>query len=295
MEQELRRLGIVLIGGDPGVVKLITLAGLMHDGTQLHAALKRTEYYHRSGVTKATQRTKGWDAPMAAAWATLCDAPLRGPASLEAVLRYARQCEAIEPEWWASAMQRKRAKQRFRLNAGKRRVLDRFYSDVKKQVEAHSPGARIVLAYGAAMWSPSGRGRMTTPTTAQYHAAERIIGDAPKASEIRTSCQCGLCHADVERCWRRVAAPLTVEGSGDEARVRLSIEVHTEHGPRVPRAGMWLRGLLFCPNCSKFLDRDRSAAMNIRFLYMATQMFGLPVPEAFKRRAKQRKAVKRNR
>jgi transposase len=61
----------------------------------------------------------------------------------------------------------------------------------------------------------------------------------------------------------------------------------------VPKAGTYLRGLLFCPECSKFLNRDRSAALNIRFLFTQMQLLGCSMPTQFVARRRQKKP-KRN-
>jgi transposase len=66
--------------------------------------------------------------------------------------------------------------------------------------------------------------------------------------------------------------------------------VETCHGLKVPKTGAYLRGLPFCPDCSKFLNRDRSAALNIRFLFTQTRLLGRPMPEQFAARYK-KKAV----
>jgi hypothetical protein len=54
--------------------------------------------------------------------------------------------------------------------------------------------------------------------------------------------------------------------------------------------------LLFCPECSKFLNnRDRSAALNIiRFLFTQTQLLGCSImPTQFVARRRQKKQQKK--
>lgn len=108
-------------------------------------------------------------------------------------------------------------------------------------------------------------------------------------NECRTSKQCCHCHGDVESCWQQCQLRLTV--AADRA-LSAAIQVQTCHGGgMVPDNGVRLRGLLFCPNCSKYLNRDRSAPLCIRYLFVQTQMLGRPMPAQFKPR---RQKVTRN-
>lgn len=68
-------------------------------------------------------------------------------------------------------------------------------------------------------------------------------------NECRTSKQCCHCHGGVESCWQQCQLRLIVAA---DSALSAAIQVQTCHGGgRVPDNGVRLRGLLFCPNCSK--------------------------------------------
>jgi hypothetical protein len=176
--------------------------------------------------------------------------------------------------------------------------VDRFFSGLERDVSAAEPNKRLAIAYGAATLSPSGTGKPATPTTAAYKAALRLRSSgaiAEKQNECRTSKQCCHCHGDVEACWQSVRLQLAPAPDTDAAGTG---PAHHSSQPRfrwrpvtVPKAGAYLRGLLFCPECSKFLNRDRSAALNICFLFTQTQLLGCSMPTQFvaRRRLKNQK------
>ncbi|WIA22681.1 hypothetical protein OEZ86_009648 [Tetradesmus obliquus] len=196
---------------------------------------------------------------------------------LQQLTQHIAAYNSVAEEWWTSAMQRKRAKLRFRTYGGRKRCLDRFFSSLERDVSAAEPNKRLAIAYGAATFSPSGTGKPATPTTAAYRAALRMRGSGAiveKQNECRTSKQCCHCHGDVEACWQSVRLHLGPAPDTDAAgaagpcrpsQLTATIQVETchQHGPTVPKAGAYLRGLLFCPECSKFLNpalRLRSSA-----------------------------------
>jgi hypothetical protein len=172
------------------------------------------------------------------------------------------------------------------------------------QLGAAEPNKRLATAYGAATFSPSGTGKPATPTTAAYKAALRLRSFGAiveRQNECRTSKQCCHCHGDVEACWQSVRLRLEPEPVTDAAgaspcpsQLTATIQVETCHGPKVPEACTYLRGLLFCPDRSKFLNRDRSAALNIHFLFTQTQLLGCSMPTQFVACRRQKKQKKRN-
>lgn len=212
------------------------------------------------------------------------------------VISYITACNSVSAEWWGSALQRKRGKLRFRTYCGRKRCLDRFYHGLVTgaQQQPLAAGKQLVIAYGAATFSPSGKGHVATPTTAAYKACRRLRGQGvvvEPQNESRTSRQCCHCHGDVEPCWLQCQLRLTM--AADSGSLSAAIQVQTCHGGgRVPDNGVRLRGLLFCPNCSKYLNRDRSAALCIRYLFVETQMLGRPMPTQF--RPRRRRTARNN-
>ena len=83
---------------------------------------------------------------------------------------------------------------------------------------------------------------------------------------------------------------VTLAGRPDGG-VGLALEVQQGHSAVVPRKATYERGLLWCPTCSRFLNRDKSAALCIAYLYTETQLLGRSVPRAFQAR---RRAARRH-
>lgn len=217
--------------------------------------------------------------------------------SVEQLTQYIAAYNSVSAAWWESALQRKRAKLRFRTYGGRKRCLDCFFAGLERDVRGAEPDKGLAVAYGAATFSPSGNGKPATPTTAAYKAALRLRRSGAiveKQNECRTSKQCCHCHGDVESCWQRVQLQLgpppdtVVAHDSGTSQLTASIHVETCHGPKVPKTGAYLRGLLFCPECSIFLNRDRSAALNIRFLFTQTQLLGRSMPKQFVARRKKK-------
>jgi hypothetical protein len=282
---------LVVIGIDPGCHDVAHAATFADDerGSVLSAQLTRGKYYRSSGVTRFNNLTKRWDKPLQSAFArlaTLGSSLYTG--KLVEITNYCEQYNTIAQEWWDCMLSRKRARHLFRTQGGRKRVLDTFYKTLKHRVEQAHPDKKIVVAYGAATFSPSAKGRISTPTTQVYKACARNF-TTYKQNECRTSRQCCFCHGDVESCWKKMRVGLAVDVDG---RVAVTSLGHDQcHGAVRPSrndsACSNQRGLLFCPNCSRYLNRDKSAALNIRFLWMTTRLHGHPMPAAFRARRAQ--------
>jgi hypothetical protein len=207
-------------------------------------------WYLEAGLLQAQAKERAWDKDLiACAWKLVNQAAgtLRS-CEVADVVSYIAACNSVSAEWWGSALQRKRGKLRFRTYCGRKRCLDNFYqglvADVKRQPSA--AGKQLVIAYGAATFSPSGNGKPATPTTAAFKACTRLRGQGAvvqKQNECRTSRQCCHCHGDVESCWQQCRLQLSV---ADHSSVSAAIQVQTCHGGRAPANGVRLRGLLFC-------------------------------------------------
>lgn len=287
--------GLVVVGIDPGRCTIVHAATQVGRHT-LEWTLARKRYYLEAGLSQAQAKVGRWDAAMInGAWHQMNQqgGALR-TSSLRELTQHIAAYNSVADSWWASALQRKRAKLRLRTYGGRKRCLDRFYAGLERDVCAAEPTKRLAIAYGAATFSPSGSGRPATPTTAAYKAALRLRRSGAiveKQNECRTSKQCCHCHGDVEACWQQLHLQLGLLPDTDAAeasRITAGLHVETCHGFKVPKAGIYLRGLLFCPDCSKFLNRDRSAALNIRFLFTQTQLLGLPMPQQFVARRKKK-------
>ena len=281
----------VVVVVDPGRHTVVHLATQLPGETDARDwSLSRKHYYNCAGLTRSLAKQAAWD--QGAPWQHLgSEGSLRATA-LAPLIQHLEAYNRVAEDWWRHTLQRKRAKVRFRTYGGRKRCLDTFFGGVLSGVRAATGGtAPVHFAYGAATFSPSGGGKPATPTTAAYKACSRLERPGvvvQKQSECRTSRQCCHCHGDVEPCWRRCAVTLAGRPDGG---VGLALEVQQGHSAVVPRKATYERGLLWCPTCSRFLNRDKSAALCIAYLYTETQLLGRSVPRAFQAR---RRAARRH-
>jgi hypothetical protein len=162
-------------------------------------------------------------------------------------------------------------------------VPDAFFHDMKREAqELVGEGVEVVVAYGAAKFSPSGKGRPTTPTTTVFKACARHLRTHTQC-ECRTSRQHHRYFGDVKPCWHAVSADIDVDEAG---AVHLRIDAtRGAFGAKVPKCCRALRGLQYCPMCDRLLNRNRNSAQCIAKVFRTVRVQGQPVPKAFKPRA----------
>jgi hypothetical protein len=281
---------LAVIGIDPGRHSIVHAAvRLPEDRGILSAHLSRTRYYNSSGISATITKTKFWDADIATKWKLLerAKGTLRTPDSAS-IVAYLEEYVRWMDEWWANGTMRKRAKQAFRTFGGRKRVTDKFFHKLKTDVKTALPGHKLAVAYGGATFSPSAKGQVAVPTTQAYKACTRHFTTF-KQNECRTSRQCCFCHHDVESCWTQMKIGIKIaDDTSDEVVTVSSMGRIQCHGQRVPRSDAhdYQRGLLFCPNCSRYLNRDKSAALNIAYLWAVTALNNQPMPDMFRARRK---------
>ncbi len=268
----------IVIGADPGRVSIVHLATKLPDGQIMSANFSRKEYRSRTGIKWHEKRVKLWNTQFEKSWTELGEESGLKTSNVQHILKYIELCNQSYIEWWDSMMLKKRARADFRIFGRKKSVSDSFYTTFSKEIKNKYPDHEQVVAYGAATFSPSGKGQLSSPTTSSYKSCCRHI-KTMKQGECRTSKQCCHCHSDVESCWKRFKVNI-------DQFDNMKVELKVEHGMVVPKASEYRRGLLFCPKCSKFLNRDLSAALNIRYLYIVTQMAKDKVPKPFMQRSR---------
>ena len=104
----------------------------------------------------------------------------------------------------------------------------------RNKIQADDPSKRVVIAYGAAKFAPGGKGEISVPTDRAYKECKNKFLTIP-VDEFRT----------------------TNVANEDDSMLRMV---------KRKDLGKCVRGLLWydSPRCSKFLDRDLNAALNIR-------------------------------
>jgi hypothetical protein len=281
---------LAVIGIDPGVYNTVTAALTYLDAHGVERVktwtLTRKNYYARSGVAAAQDRKRRRDAAagLPKLWAGVEQAGQIRSADVAQVAAYLEASNAAMEQWWPAASRVVHSRERIRTMQGRRRVLDAFFHDMKREAqELVGEGVEVVVAYGAAKFSPSGRGRPTTPTTSVFKACARHLRTHTQC-ECRTSRQHHRCFGDVQPCWHsHVSADIKVDDAGT---VHLSIDAtHGAFGAKVPECCWALRGLQYCPMCDRLLNRDKNSAQCIAKVFRTVRVRGQPVPKAFKPRA----------
>lgn len=84
----------------------------------------------------------------------------------------------IRDKWWDLALRRRESRADFRRYSGKRKVMDSFFSNIKRTMEKRFPGVNIQIAYGHAYQTmkPTGKGEVAVPVHSTFKACKRVFG-----------------------------------------------------------------------------------------------------------------------
>ena len=127
---------------------------------------------------------------------------------------------------WSARLLKKRSREAFRLYSIKRSVIDRFFMSFMKGTKL-----KPIIVYGGATMRSSGRGEMSVPVKAVLKRCRQFYHTVLVNEHLTTKChsECGSRMHPVKR-----------------------------HGEQKT-----VRGLLYCPVCHQFVNRDRDACKSI--------------------------------
>ena len=93
-------------------------------------------------------------------------------------MAYIALYDQIRDKWWGLALRRRESRADFRRYSGKRKVLDSFFSNIKRTLEKRFPGVNIQIAYGHAYQTmkPTGKGEVAVPVHSTFKACQRVFG-----------------------------------------------------------------------------------------------------------------------
>ena len=145
--------------------------------------LSRGEYQTKSGIIEAQKRKLRMLAELRPSFATLAlPGSCLSACHEDEVFAYCTAYREFSEAWWSVALRRVNSRLDMQLYMGKRRVLDGFFSRVKRGVMAHMKAdfphvTKIDLAYGEAglTMSPTGRGEVAVPTGGTFKACKRVF------------------------------------------------------------------------------------------------------------------------
>ena len=213
---------------DPGRTNIFYMVNKKDDGTYKTLKLSRRQYYQESGICKAIGRSQIWQDKEEVKECDLSSYSPKG-CNLETfnkfVDNYLENWDVLWNEYGAD----KWSKQRMKLYGGKKRVFANFFNKMKRD-------NKIVVGYGSAKFSPTGKNEVAVPTSRAYKECTHRFKTVP-VDEFRTS---KIYH-------------------GDSSTILQTVK--REDKNRVIRGLLWYSSTIESEN--KFVNRDVNAAINI--------------------------------
>lgn len=209
-----------------------------NDPKKVHTyVLSRAQYYAEAGMTNANTQTKAWQRGIACVFKEMSRVSSKG-ADLEEHARYVDSEIKHRDAVWSENFKKRWSRQRMRLYGGKKRVFARFFNRIQNRDEAFP----VTIVYGSAKFAPGGRGEVSVPTSRMYK----------------------------ECCYRFPTVAM------DEFRTtKIFAEddslLHQVQHRKDRRTNRAIRGLLWSTTKSKFVNRDKNAALNILRCATSTQ------------------------
>jgi hypothetical protein len=221
-----------VISIDPGRTNLIY--GVEKD-TNKTFKLTRRQYYHEAGMTKAKKESQKWNKKIEKVLTEMSETSVKtvsGENWDTFITTYIKHYNTL----WDHYTKNKWNRQRFGVYIKKNKCLDTFFASMRLKNEP-----KPIIAYGAAKFNPSNKNELSAPTTflskkcGKFYCTKMI-------DEFNTSKMCSNCGKKLDSTFRIVNGKC--------------LEV---------------RGLKWCSSttCSKFVNRDQNAALNILKCFLA--------------------------
>lgn len=307
----------LVIGLDPGRVNLACLSYIwIKDNGEVEKkswSLTRGKYYNDSGIRiRASKKTKRFE-KLAESWTGL--GTLRATKSLE-IENYVEKYNLIKDEWWRLALKKTEARATLDNYSGKKKVLHSFFADVKKNVQKQHPGVKIVVAYGSATISPTGRGEVSAPIGDTYKTCCEHF-ETQKQDESFSTKKSFLTGNDMEKVYKTFRyddgtihesfghCPMSVNVSAKRKEDQDLLDAYNDAKKKKKKPGgesidlaqlkknekrrfhfPVIRGLQFCPETCMYVDRDLKASLTIARLAVM-RIVGNERPRAFTREIKE--------
>lgn len=201
---------VIVLGVDPGRVKIVSVAWLYDESTTIKWSLSGGQYHAESRLRSLTKEKEKRYRQLAPLFQSLAGegSSTTTPWATE-VKEYARRCAASWNEWWDVALRRRESRSALASYMGKARVMDGFYSRVLKDVsqavawmEEDSKPVRIEFAYGSAgpTMKATGRGELAVPTATAFKRCQAVAKAFTDSQEKRSIKQAATrrVHASVQ-------------------------------------------------------------------------------------------------
>jgi len=170
----------IVLGIDPGRTNLACVSYFLSESEKKTWSLTRGCYYAESGIKKLNIQKRNRYKEFFEKWKTLggeeCGLSTSRPSN---ILTYLKRYSLFSGAWWEKALAKKESIENLQRYAGKRHVMDSFYSKIKKQVAEKFPEMNVCVAYGSTVTSmkATGPGEIAAPVDAMYASCRRIFKD----------------------------------------------------------------------------------------------------------------------
>lgn len=227
----------------------------------------------------------------------------------EDTINYIDAYNRIKDKWWEIELQTIQSINKMESYRKKNKVLDKFFNKVKKEINKITKGKEIIIAYGncgKAMKS-NGKGELSVPTTTTWKSCKRIFNKTILTNEYNSTCICHRCTHRKEKVYHdennhlfhtnnkympRLWKPYTQEVNEMIDKINLKKQkrkfgLENNKTDTQPNNYPEVRGLRYCTNCRKFLDRDVEAAISIGlFQILQLKSLGRPIWSCSKKKEK---------
>ena len=309
----------IYLGLDPGRNNLACVTYYLANGDKNTWKLSRGAYYNDSGIKKLNKiKNKRYEG-------IVCNWSLLGGENVGLatsrytnILAYLKIYSTFSEEWWKLALHRRESRDNLQRYAGKRHVMDSFYSKIKKYMQKKYPDQEIYIAYGSAYKSmkANGKGEVSAPVGPMFAACKRVFKDHVEVtSEKRSTMASWKYGTKKEIVYKKIVngkdtfhhstekKPPIIKDPNDIQIIKALIDrsriqgKHRKGGtskewiakgigdpenPKIKKSIRWpeIRGLRFTHEDGMYLDRDREAALTIARL-CCMEKLGLPRPYPF--------------
>jgi hypothetical protein len=129
-------------------------------------------------------------------------------------MAYLARYEQIRDRWWGLALLRRESRADFKRYSGKRKVLDGFFSRIKKTLEKRFPGVNLQVAYGSAYQTmkPTGKGEVSVPVHSTFKSCCRVFGP----DKVVSTDEYGSTSFEWDTGARKLAVYRTVTGTRNQ-------------------------------------------------------------------------------
>lgn len=186
----------ILVSIDPGRVNIMYAYREMDYGVY---KLTRARFQEEGGVLRSRQKWLKWNRPLREVYSQL---GANSPKTVSAARwsAYIAVDTANAPAIWSVNYSKQASRMRFHTYCNTKRVMEKFVAGFGKGLGlSHAERRRrIIVGYGHARFSPTGRGEMAVPTTASF----KTVAKAWKTrivNENYTSSVCPDCHGRLKK------------------------------------------------------------------------------------------------